>query len=89
MTERGGRTKSVEINARFVAYHDALPKKLVPGVPYGMRKGFGLNGDKTIGSPNWEEPLSPLYAIEISIFCTPISRRVAARRSQTRATQES
>jgi hypothetical protein len=48
VTERGGRTKSVEINARFVAYRDALPKELVLGVSYGMRKGFGLNGDDEV-----------------------------------------
>ena len=32
LTERGGRIKSAEINARFGAYRDALglPRKLVP-----------------------------------------------------------
>jgi site-specific recombinase XerC len=32
VTERGGRIKPVEINARFVAYRDALglPRALVP-----------------------------------------------------------
>jgi hypothetical protein len=72
VTGRGGRTKSTEINAGFVAYRDGLklPKERVPG------------------SPNKEDPMSPLYTIEISLFCTPISPRVAARRLKTRVVQE-
>jgi hypothetical protein len=49
VTERGGRTKSVEINARFVAYRDALPKELVLGVSYGMRKGLAWMATITMG----------------------------------------
>jgi site-specific recombinase XerD len=39
VTERGGRIKPAEINARFVAYRDALklPKDLVP---HSMRHSF-------------------------------------------------
>jgi integrase/recombinase XerC len=39
-TGRGGRTKSVQINARFVAYRDALklPKELVLDLSYGLCK---------------------------------------------------
>jgi site-specific recombinase XerC len=43
VTERGGRIKPVEINARFVAYRDALglPTALVP---HSLRHSYVIYG---------------------------------------------